>query len=362
MLNNSKLKYLNPINLSKKILSILLHPKNKNIKNINIFLREIFNTSKIKKDIFYAIYDLEFYPNTFNFIEFLVLCNNESKKRENRNFFVLFIPRKNNSLNKNSHYNKIIDDDSYNWRLYNLLFPLVSCSNRCIGFNYFHSRELGYDFIKNKELFPTYYSKSFQQPLEVGDIYNDTNILKHASISPPSKSLSIVKNWLKYNKINKKYVTISIRDQKFDKVRNSKINQWILFADYLISKNYTPIIIPDTESELDIVSLFPNCVISYEASYNVLFRIALNQFAYTNLFVSHGPLSLCAFNRLSSYIIMHYGPKEGSITDNVKAYKEANDFYEGNYKFSLNNQIRSWKEDTLENIKNEFNKIIYDDK
>jgi hypothetical protein len=195
MLHNSKLKYLNPINFYKKILSILIHPKNKFIKNINIFFRKILNNTEIKKDIFYAIYDLEFYPNTFNFVEFLVLSNNESKKRKNINFFVLFVPRKKNSLNKNSEYYKIIDDDSYNWRLYNLLFPLVSCSNSCIGFNYFHSRELCYDFIKNKKLFPSYYSKSFQQPLEIGDLYNNRNILDDASISSPSKSLSLVKNW-----------------------------------------------------------------------------------------------------------------------------------------------------------------------
>jgi hypothetical protein len=55
---------------------------------------------------------------------------------------------------------------------------------------------------------------------------------------------------------------------------------------------------------------------------------------------------------------MNCGPKADSITDNVRAFKNANELYEGNYNFSLKNQIRSWKDDTFENIKNEFSKII----
>ena len=172
MPSHSKLKYLNPIKFYKKIIAILSHPRNNFIRNLKVTFNNIFFfTTKKKDNYFFAIYDLEFYPNTFNFLEFLILCNLESKKRSNKKFFVIFIPRKKNSLNNDIEYYKIIDDKSYQWRLYNLLYPLVNCSKLCIGFNHFHDRETGYAFIKDKELFPKYYNKFFQQPLDIGDIY-----------------------------------------------------------------------------------------------------------------------------------------------------------------------------------------------
>lgn len=359
MFIKTKIKYLNPITFTKKIISIIQHPKSKIILSILKFFKfdAIKSNNILYKKYFYAIYDLEYYPNTFNFVEFLVLCNIESKKRDNKRYIILFIPRKLNSLNNNIEYYKIIDHSSYKWRLYNLLIPLTYCSNLCINFNLFHDRQDAYNFIKDKEVFPNGYTSNLHMPLKISSLYSSNETIYLGGISSPQHSLILVNNWIKSKNITKKIVTISIRDQKFDKVRNSNIKEWVKFSSYLYENNFLPIVIPDTESDLDLPTLFNNCYISYESAFNVLFRSALNEIAYVNLFVSHGPLSLCAFNNNTNYIIMHYGPKKGSMTDHIKAYKDANDFKKGNYAFSKENQIRSWEEDTFDNILKEFKSL-----
>lgn len=357
MFLKNKIKYLNPLIFFKKLVYIFQHPQSPKLNNFYTFIFNLFNKNKKNDDIFYAIYDLEYYPNTFNFVEFLVLCNNESKLR-NKDYFILFLPMKKKSINLTTEYYKIVRE-TYRWRLYNLLFPLTYCSMKCVGYNYFHSRKLCFQFINDKETYPSTYSKNFNKPLDISYIYNNKNILKNGSISAPNSSLKIVNDWLLNQNIYEKFVTISIRDQKFDKIRNNNIGEWKLFSEYLKDQKFIPIIIPDTESNLNLKKIFKDCIICYEASLNVLFRIALNELAYTNLFVSHGPISLCSFNLNTSYIVMNYGPKEGSITDNVNAYKKSNDYYEGNYVFGVQNQIRSWKKDTLSNIIYEFEKLIF---
>ncbi len=360
---NNKIKYLNPSNFLKKIIIIIQHPSNPILKflifSFHKFINYIFVNNNNNKNHFLSIYDLEVNANTYNFAEFIVLSNLELKKRNLSSYKVLIFPRKKNSINSQSEYYSIINDESYQWRIYNILIPLTNASQYCNGFYLPSNRDEGYKILKNynNNKFPKFFNKTYLQPLNLKDIYNSNNVLTFGSLQAPKKAIIYVKQWLKMKKIESKFVTISIRDQKFDPVRNSNLKEWVKFSNYLVKRKITPIIIPDNDSELNLESLFLNSVVCNEASLNILFRMALVELSFTNMYVSHGPCALSAFNKNSSYIIMNYGPKKNSITDNPKAYKNVNDFSDTNYKFSINNQIRTWKEDLYDNIVLEFDKI-----
>jgi hypothetical protein len=86
-------------------------------------------------------------------------------------------------------------------------------------------------------------------------------------------------------------VSITIRESTGGRVRNSKIDQWNLFAEELRDQRFTPVFVPDTDRWAD-EAKFSGVTLSV-AALNLNVRMALYETAKMNMFVNSGPAALC---------------------------------------------------------------------
>ncbi len=87
-------------------------------------------------------------------------------------------------------------------------------------------------------------------------------------------------------------VTITLREAAVQPFRNSNIEAWFRFAQYLRSQGEKVVFVRDTARAHDPVDGFKTCP---EASIDLHWRLALYEVAKTNLFVSNGPGGLSLF-------------------------------------------------------------------
>lgn len=88
------------------------------------------------------------------------------------------------------------------------------------------------------------------------------------------------------------YVTITLRETTYWPHRNSRINEWLNFANYLKGKGERVIFVRDTRLADEPIEGFETCPI---ASKDLIQRCALYRDAKCNCFVANGPISLAYF-------------------------------------------------------------------
>ncbi len=88
------------------------------------------------------------------------------------------------------------------------------------------------------------------------------------------------------------YVTITLRETTYWPHRNSRLQEWIRFAEWLKTKGERVVFVRDTRLAEEPVDGFEICP---EASRDLIKRCALYRDAKCNLFVANGPISLAYF-------------------------------------------------------------------
>ena len=108
----------------------------------------------------------------------------------------------------------------------------------------------------------------------------------------PTDSLKIIQE-----KYGKNYITISLRTKLFQSLRNSNLQSWHAVCDYIASKGFQLIILPDFEDYFNAQSFKEmKHPVAHEAMLDLNLRMALYENAKHNLAVSGGasPLLLCS--------------------------------------------------------------------
>ena len=337
--------------------------------NINYFIVEIW--VKIKKinhksadpELLYGIYDFNVNDITYNFAVFLMDLEFESIKRGGDGFVVVFVPAGNiNNMLSYEEYDSKIDADSKIWRLNNLLLPIMALSAKCKGFYFLPSRADVKQILLNHNTYPDQYDINITRKA-------DLNKLIFRKLSKPGlldglrssiQANKYIENWKFKKNIDNKVVTITIRDSAFDTARNSKINEWIQFAEYLKNRNFYPVFIPDTDNAFIDDGELNNFEIFRECAWNVGLRMALYESSYLNFFSPNGCAVLAMFNKYCSYIAMNM-VAEGSTVATREAYKSVGHVIGESYKFSTSRQRLCFKSDIYENIKYEFENYLLDE-
>ena len=88
------------------------------------------------------------------------------------------------------------------------------------------------------------------------------------------------------------YVTITLREAAYSAHRNSNLDDWRKFADYLTAQGERVIFVRDTCNALETIDGYRTCP---AASVDVDVRCALYEGARCNFFVSNGPWTLALF-------------------------------------------------------------------
>ena len=328
--------------------------------------KKYFSTKKkenIKKKLshIHAICDFELTGYTYNFSEFLVQLNKYLLDNQISKYDLILVPPYSDTLDFRSEYydDKLIarsgkDQNEINWRIYNIIFPLIYCSSFQPHKVILLKERKDLKTIKIENTYPENYDYNNPKINDINDLYLNTYSMKNIGLKASVIGKEFVEKFLKSTNLDaNKIITLNIRNQKFDPKRNTNKKELLKFAEYLHEKEYLPLIIPDTNEMWEADEQFQKFIISKEISCSVSLRIALYERVLLNIFVPGGITTLAYLNEHVNFIFFKAGFIEGSVV-----HTEDQWLVEGNFPFSNKKQILAYKDDTFINLKDEFNNFI----
>jgi hypothetical protein len=106
-----------------------------------------------------------------------------------------------------------------------------------------------------------------------------------------------IKEWKETNKIIGNIVTITLRQYGYDITRNSNIDEWVKFSEYIKIAGFLTFFVPDTESSFKHDSKLDGFILFRDVCWNIRLRTALYEKVILNFFVSGRPASLAQLNK-----------------------------------------------------------------
>jgi hypothetical protein len=146
------------------------------------------------------------------------------------------------------------------------------------------------------------------------------------------------------------YVTITLRETTYWPHRNSRINEWLKFAEYLKGKGERVVFVRDTRVAEDPVPGFETCPV---ASRDLIQRCALYRDAKCNLFVANGPISLAYFGDapwLKFFEIDDQGAYNAAKSEYWRVCVGLDPAKEEQFPWSTDKQRICWKPDYFTNM------------
>ncbi len=343
-------KKLKPINVwCYRFFGFLRNP-------LNLFRRQ----NAFVPDALYLFYDLEVSPITFNFAEALCMANLKRQHLKLSYLYVVIVPGPHGGLRKEmADYEQIIHKEARQWRIFNLVLPLIHLMPACIGYTYCATREEA-EAIR-KEVAPRVYPEGYSTLFPLGISFFEggrTSSMEMMGMQATPQALIYLDQWLEQKSQGRKVIVITLRQYAYMTQRNSNVEAWAKFAASLAKDEYFVVIVPDTEMAMT-DSSFPLKGFQHftEACWNVELRIALYEKAYLNLGINNGPFALCWLNRWCRYIMFKI------ITEEVMQTTEAalrNHGFIPNEDppFSTQFQKWIWEPDSLAIIHKAFNSMV----
>ena len=315
-----------------------------------------FKEKKGATDYVTAVYDTSVNPMSYDFAFFLAAVELFALNNKKSTFIVLFVPRIDDCIidRKSQH---VVDGESLNWRFENIILPLMNIYPACIGHSILPKRSDISEAIKGKLLYPELYSESFPMADYYWDVFTSKN--KFSGFSASVQGKRYIESWKKNNKITGEIVTITLRKYQWDPIRNSKVDEWVKFAQFIKEKGFTPVFIPDTEACFEHDSRLDDFIVFEAPCWNLGIRMALYQDVCLNLFTCSGTSAIAILNRNATSICMNQMAQNSMISTikvfekmGVRVGQKTYGFFEDHF------QILSWEDDTFENIREEFNRFL----
>lgn len=300
-----------------------------------------------------VIYDLSFNPITYDFCFFLAGAELFARQHNRRQFF-LWIVLRGPTCPTDEIYNQVVDKNSVNWRISNIIIPMMSLCPACKGYAVVPEfSDILYD-INGDITFPEYYSFNFRPKFSYYDFFLGAKKDSFSGLRATLQGINYIDKWKKSNAISDRMVTITIRQYGYDSSRDSNIVEWVRFARLIAKEGYTPVFLPDVDTSFDIDRRFDDLVVFKEPCWNLGLRMALYEKAYVNLFVSSGPAALAQVNMRVRYICMKMVVEE-SIQAIESVYRDRGlEIGLRKYEFASDYQVLSWRRDDFDNICDEF--------
>ncbi|MGE3622611.1 MAG: hypothetical protein AB7H77_01875 [Bdellovibrionales bacterium] len=262
-----------------------------------------FFSTQLSKGSLFAIYDLEYYPISYDICWFLVWADLERRKKGLQRLQCVLVPCRDEATRKYPDgYNEVVDSQSRSWRFHNICAPAVSlvpgtgsimCSSR--------SWANDVDLISRARI-PS------GSPPPLSSLYRQTIAGLTAQganwqgLSASVQGRRYVTQWLEAHIGQRKAVVITLRQYGVDVERNSALEEWAAFAHSLNMDIYCPVIVPDTDNSMAPEGALSGLPLFTPAAWNIGLRMALYELAHLNMFVNSGPGSLCILNRQCRYL------------------------------------------------------------
>jgi hypothetical protein len=312
----------------------------------------------VPQDTLLAVYDLNVVPATFDFAFFLAAAETFGKSHGKSKVFVLFL-QKNSEQSDNEAYLAIVPEDSQQWRLNNMLVQLSQLYPACSGYGLLPSNAKVDNFIQNQLVYPAEYSSTYKSyPKNYAEIFELIDKRLFTGFSALKTGINYIQQWMSYNNITGQMVVITLRNYGYDETRNSNIHEWVKFAHWVKNKGFTPIFIPDTDSCWTSAKELEHFTVFIEPCWNLGLRMAIYEQAFINFFYSNGTSAIGSLNKKIRLIAMN-PVIEDSIhfeADVVNSFGLVSG--QRRYNFAEKHQFLSWKQDTFENIRDEFLEFV----
>ena len=273
------------------------------------------------------LYDLNYYPNSFDLVYCLMVLDSESKKI-NKGFSLVIVSDTDGTQLLDEWH--VLGKSSKLFRETNLLVPIAKMFKRCSAVCLFSDRTEALQYCSRQNIFHVSGVNPFNEAINV-DLF-DINYNDYDGIEVPHYALNLVSNWLNFREIKSNIVSMTIRNQNFQLERNTDLEFYKEILLFMVSKGYEIVVIPDTSNffDVDFVRDWPKCTIFPEASTNVLLRAAIYQLSSINIFPAGGPATLAHANKKCKSVsilnqidgvetsTMEYWEKEGTLDNNFQ--------------------------------------------
>jgi len=330
-----------------------IHPPLKALGKLVIRKKDTANMS------FFLFYDLEICPVTYDFAWALVIAEHKRRKLGLTKLHVVLIPGPYHGLRQEERqYASQVQLAERKWRLQNIILPLIDLIQAPTAISLCTSREEAWQLKNNaKHYYPFDYALHGPTAHNLSDALTSKEDIMNLKAS--AQSLQYLQAWYDKTVKDKKLIVISLRYYDFMPARNSKIEEWLAFADSL-TDDYFVVFVPDTAKAL--LGL-PTAIHRYccldACSWNLHLRAALYELAYLNLTINNGPSALCWLNKNVRYLTFKLITDEVAQTTAEVMAKYGFEV-DKDLPFAGRFQRWIWQDDTLENIKAAFNSIVQD--
>ena len=334
--------------ISKKIVSFLVKIK-------SFHLTSNAGSQKLNADNLNVFYDLNIEPNTFgDFISFLVEAEIFGNQHDKNKLFLWIIPKEIEISEDDDNLTKVLGVHNWEWRIFNVLVPMISLHPSYIGHALLPKGASINAIVNNDLRYPDGFSDNYRPRLPDYLIRreNCTNN-SFRGLSAPAQGKKYISDWSESLECNQKLISITIRDYDFDTSRNSNIGEWLKFADWLESKNYKPVFVPDAGLAWGLDKRLKHHTIFRDVCWNVPLRMALYEECALNYFYSNGCANLAMFGKKVPSIVMM-----PVLADSIFFYEpfviHDPEIDPRRLAFAEQNQWWSTKIDTFENLTEEF--------
>lgn len=251
------------------------------------------------------VYDLRCAPATFNICDVLLSAELSLLMRNLKSIHVHLVCLRDH--NSGPHDSKIVVA-----RLHQVLIPVCMLHQRVSGYTVVSSPDELLRIAGLPNTLPSYYHPKFNIQLPNGlNPFEFTGYKERlGGIRASSFGINYVDRILQQTGIKKPVVTLVLREQGYDPARNSNLAAWFTFAQYLKSKGFIPIIVPDSEAIFERERFIGTAFIFEQAAVNVDIRMALYEKSFLVMGSNGGALNFASFNPTVPFIQFNFFPKD----------------------------------------------------
>jgi hypothetical protein len=313
-------------------------------------------------DVLFAFYDLKVAPVTFDFLWFLAAADLERRRRGLNSVHVVIVPGPHNGVRQETEdYNAIVDAQTRQARIYNILVQACRVLPSCSGLTLAGSRREAV-FLRSavaRHILPADYEPMlpvFPGPRSCLDAAREGEG-GIGCLRAPADELRAIDAWASTHIGSRRMVVITLRRYGYMPARNSNMPAWIAFARSLDASRYCPVFIPDTHdtiaglpTQLRDFTVFP------EAAWNIALRMALYERAFVNLGINTGPMGLAWLNERVRYATLKIETAE--VPQATLGFIQSFGFEVGkSLPFATALQEWVWEDDTQECITRAFERL-----
>lgn len=317
----------------------------------------------LSHDTLFAIYDLDYYPISFDICWFLVWVDIERRRRGLKRVHCVFVPTDEDKRKYPDGYDAVVDRISRAWRFNNIIVAaaslLASNAGVTVCQDRFHAEALE---LLTKNIFPKVSPLTGGFPT-LAEMRLDTIASLTAGgggwtgLRATAQGMRYIRQWLDKHAGGRKPVVITFRQYGVDPDRNSNIAEWVAFAKRLDPDKYFPVIVPDTDASLGGQPECDGLAVFHFAAWNLGLRMALYESAYINLVVTSGPLELCVLNPACSYLFFKVEVPSTKLAS-LETLRQMGFEKNTTPSFATPFQKWVWEDDQRDIIAREFNAMV----